>query len=190
MAELIKKVETGGHTLLCITTPPDLLPDLPDSDYDLLNLQKFVWYKDFVAFKARGDVGTYCVEIYLANNLEMHGDMERIILLPFEVPVEGTLLVTGSYGECFPFQLSPGPYEVLFETRFLNNQEIEQSDRYNYLVEEMNDTSMKFWDELRPELCIFTFITTTDEVKPKVLRGFDPKQELVLHRKSRPPGYD
>ena len=52
MAELIKKVETGGHTLLCIAEPPDLLPDLPSSDYALLRLQKFIWYTNFVAFEA------------------------------------------------------------------------------------------------------------------------------------------
>ena len=100
------------------------------------------------------------------------------------------MLITGSYGECFPFQLPPGSYKLLFEARFLTDEEMKSAGTYDDLLKEIEDPSIEFWDELRPELCIFTFISTADEVEPKILKGFEPKQELVLHRKSRPPGYD
>lgn len=191
MIELIKKVKAGGHRTICMATPPDILPDLPDSDWEIFATQQFIWYTDFVAFKARGDIGSYLIEVYLSDKLNTQADISHAILLPFTVPPEGTLLVTGSYGDpSFPFQLPPGNYKMLFETRFLTDQEIASSGHYDYLLEKLENPDVEFWDELRPELCIFTFIATTDSVNPRVLKGFRPQQQLILHDKSRPAGFD
>ncbi|MBE9062943.1 competence protein ComJ [cf. Phormidesmis sp. LEGE 11477] len=206
MAELITEVETGGHGSVCITIPPDILPDLPNSDFRLLGKQGFVWYEDFVAFRNIGDSRSYSVKIYLSEELSLQEDIKRSILLPYTVQPPGELLVTGSYGECHSFQITPGKYQLLFESRFMTDQEIAASIEYNRRLSEVGGPNPEFGEEARPQLFIFTFIPTTDEVEAKIIHptyetlvrqyrglitstGFDPRKELVLHHTSRPPGY-
>ena len=191
MAELIKEIKTNGHSLICIANPPDIFPDLPDSEWDLFKTQMFTWYTDFLAFSGRGDNWSYFVKIYSANELSIREDTSIAILLPFTVPPEGTLLVSGSYGNpSFPFDIAPGYYKLLYETRFLTDQEIESSGHYDYLLEELKDPGVDFWDERRPELCLFTFVPTSNLVIPQVIKGFQLRQELILHNQSRPAGFD
>ena len=207
MKELITEIETGGHNFVCMTAPPDILPDLPNSDFRLLSTQGFIWYEDFVAFNSIGDRRSYFVKIYLAGELSFQEDIKRSILLPYTVQPPGELLVTGSYGMmCHPFQIPPGKYQLLFEVRYFTDQEIEASAKYRKLMNEVRGPNGELREEVRPQLCLFTFIPTTDEVKAEIVHptyetlirqrggvlpsvGFDPRKELVLHHTSRPPGY-
>jgi hypothetical protein len=153
-------------------------------------LQKFIWYTDFVAFSTRGDNRDYSIKIYLSDELTVHPDMERAILLPFKVPLEGTLLVSGSYGDTSPFQLPAGDYKLLFETRFLTDKEMAVSNRYSDWLKELRKDELGFGKEQKPELCLFTFIPTTEEVVPEIIKGFEPRQKLVLYDQPRPEGFN
>jgi hypothetical protein len=214
MSQLIKECRTGGHGLVCLASPPEILPDLSKVEWDLFKAQGFVWYKDFVAFAPRGDQWSYSVRIYLSDELTLQSGMDRAILLPYTVPDEGILFVTGSYGNPnISFEIAPGNYKLLFETRFLTDEEITSSGEYDFLLENLNNPEVNFYDERRPELCLFTFIPTNEKVKPEILyptyesiveklgvkilgttkifyTGLDPRTELVLHDRPRPEGYE
>jgi hypothetical protein len=170
------------------------LPDLYFIDFidlDSFKNQSFVWYQDFVAFEGRGDNWAFSVKIYLADELTLQPDMERVILIPFTVPPEGTVLFGGYMDPVIsPLQLLGGYYQILFETRFMTDAELAASDHYSYLHEDLKNPEFEFFVAARPELCIFTFIPTDKKVEPKILKGLNPRRALVLHDEPRPPGYE
>lgn len=208
MSELAKKFEVGGHGLICLASSPEILPDIPDSDWDLFKVQGFTWYTDFIAFNSRGESWSYLIEVRISNELILQTDVDRTILLPYTIPSDGIVLIGTYMDPLVPIQIPSGEYKILFQTRFLTDQEIESSGHYDYLLEDLKNPDGNFYDERRPELCIFTFIPTQEKVKPEILYptyesivkkhgttqlyfgGFDPRTELVLHNAPRPAGYD
>jgi Competence protein J (ComJ) len=207
MSKLIKEFEAGGHSLICLATESEILPELPRSDWALFRTQGFTWYTNFVAFYARSENWAYLIKISLADELTLHSDIDRAVLLPFSVPSDETVF-SGTYMDSLiPFKIHQGNYQLLFETRFLTDKEIESSGNYDYLIEDLKNPDIEFYDERRPELCLFTFVPTAKKVDPKVVYptydpalqsstttklyfgDFDPQQELILHKQPRPVGY-
>jgi hypothetical protein len=204
MAKLILDYQTSGSGCTYVSHVAEGPPEL---DGNLLIAQGFIWYSDFVAFAGIGQLFSYWLKVYLANSLSLRPDVHRAILVPFTVPECGKLLA-GSYMDLPPsFQIAPGEYKLLFETRFLTEEEIRSSKRYDFFLEDLNNPDIGVMEEDRPEMCFLTFIPTTEPVEPQIIcptperlarlrmsnpipGSFGTKETLLLYRERRPPDFD
>jgi hypothetical protein len=200
MDKLILDHQESGSGCTYVCHPPGEPPEL---DGNLLIAQGFVWYSDFVAFAGIGHLYAYWLKVYLADSLKFRPNIARAILVPFTVP-EGGQLFAGSHMDLPPsFQIAPGEYKLLFETRFLTDEEIRSSKRYEFFLEDLDNPDMGVMEEDRPEMCFLTFIPTADPVEPQIIyptpeqlarrRMLDPmpgsfgtREALLLHHEKRP----
>ena len=205
MSELVLDYQTSGSGLVYIAHPSKAFADLFE-DWDLMRSQGFVWYLDYVGFSSRGHLYSYWAKVCLADDWIMKADTSRAILLPFTVPLAGNLLLGASTDLPVPFQLPPGKYKLLFETRYFTNDEIRSSGTHDFLLDRVDnpEAEVGLSDEDRPEMCFFTFVPTAEPVEPQILYPsynklmtlrwhaierddpFDPRRQLVLHNKPSP----
>lgn len=205
MGELLLNYHTTGQGSIYVTHPPEAFADLPDSDWELLISQGFVWYLDFVAFAGRGQLFSYRVKVHLLSSLAPRNDVSRQILLPFSVPDEGKLLL-GAYTDLpVSFKIPKGKYKLLFETRYFTDEEIRASTEYDFLTDALEDpdTEIGVIEEDRPEICFLTFVPTDEIVQPKIIyptqeelkqlrihgtehSAFEAPQDLKLHNARKP----
>lgn len=207
MTKLIFDYQTGGYGSIYIIYPSIELPDLPHSDWELSISQGFIWYPDYVAFGSRGQLFSYWAKVYLADSISLRSDdIARAILLPFTVPPSGELRLGANIDLPVPFYLPPGEYKLLFETRYVTDNEIRSSKRYDFLLNYLDnpEAEIGLGDEDRPEMCFFTFIPTVEPVEPQIIfptyqelmtrrwhgkeldGSFDPRRQLVLHNEPSP----
>jgi hypothetical protein len=143
--------------------------------------QEFMWYPDFTCFATIGHVGDYHVEIWkgdTGDTVEVDSDTMRAILVPFTVSEVRFVWVTGD-GLGFVLPIHPGCYQLIFQNRYLTDEEIRELPDFDQDDQEYYDD-----DELKPELCKLTFIPATGEVEPQILRQdseMTPPSVLVMH---------
>ncbi len=181
MDKLLLDHQVSGSGCTYVSHPPE---EYYQFDYGLLIAQGFVWYSDFVAFAGIGHLYDYWLKVYLANSLSLWPDMHRAILVPFTVPECGQLLA-GAHMDLPPsFQIAPGEYKLLFETRFLTDEEIRSSKTYDFFLEALDNPDVGVMEDERPEMCFFTFIPTTEPVEPQIIY---PTPEQLARRRSLNP---
>ncbi len=200
MAKLILDYQVSGSGCTYMYHPPKAYPEL---DWGFLIAQGFVWYSDYVAFAGIGHLYSSWLKVYIADSLSLRPDTHRAILVPFTVPEGGQLLAGAHMDSPSSFQIAPGEYKLLFETRFLTDDEIRSSERYDFLLEDLDNPDVGVMEDERPEMCFFTFIPTTEPVEPQIIyptpeqlarrRSLNPmpgsfgtRETLLLHHEKRP----
>lgn len=72
--------------------------------------QGFAWRPGSVSFRSMVEAGQHSIEIDVANHVgAVHADAVRVVEVPFEVPVDGTVEV-GSIAETAPLSLPAGSF--------------------------------------------------------------------------------
>ena len=185
MARLIteSKINCGDVRSLNISTPPLASQNYNREDTNTYCNQGFVWHPNFVGFETRGEIGGGWVRVYVSNNLELEAEIERAIVVPYFVSSENYFYLSDDdSGQCV--ELESSQYQLLYQNRYLRNDEIEILGEFEDEFEPEEDP-----DSFRPELCLLTFIPTTEEIEPQILRhepGFNPPSELIMFSEPMP----
>lgn len=184
MAKLIKEL-----TVSCSLTRSIRIVSSPSveirHDKDALKIlfdQGFLLYRNLVTFSNMSDLGIYWVRILTSDELRVDVNIRKAIVLPYEVRKSGNLFLyceTLNYYE--PFSIEKGKYNLLYETRFLTEDEVASIPEYaeDFLPA---DNYTEF-----PELIQFTFVPTKRLPKPKYLIGrrTNPDSELVIFNEEK-----
>jgi hypothetical protein len=173
----------GGNTSsdLNFADQLDLVDYSIPQDYE----QRFAWFSTSVTFFPLGDSGIYWVEVFLANSYEVGENVDFAVLLPFTVTEDNAIQV-GSVDDrdeiCVVQGISQGLYQLVFQERYLTQSEI---DAIPADLPSADPQSEPNWLSLGPKLCQLTFIPTTTEVMPVLLKApkaRNIKLPLFLHR--------
>lgn len=186
MTRLIKKLNMsfGDVKTANISTPPLTFYNYSKEDIDVSINQGFVWHPNFVGFEIRNQIGSCIVEIHISNHLELESNTERAIVVPYYVSDENYFYLSDENSEV-RIDLKSGQYQLLYQNRYLTDSEIESSGEFEDVFDPKEDP-----DSFRPELCLLTFIPTTEVIEPQILRrepGFNPPSELIMFDEPMPP---
>ena len=180
------RMSCGSIKSLNISTPPQKYPSSESDDAVKASCnQGFFWYPNCVGFETRGIIGGCWVKVYVSKRLKLESDTERAIVVPYHVSSENYFYLSDdNLGK--PIKLESGQYQVLYQNRYLGNDEIESlGNTFDYFDPE---DSIDL-EGSRPELCLLTFIPTTEEIEPQILRhepGFNPPSELIMFSEPMP----
>ena len=181
----VSRMSCGDVKTLNVSTPPVNHQNYSDRDINAYFDQGFVWHPNFIGFKTRNNIGGCWVQAYVSESLSLEPDTERAIVVPYRVSDENYFYLSDdNLGE--HVDLKSGQYQLLYQNRRLSNDEIESlGDEFDYFDPEdgINPESS------RPELCLLTFIPTTEVIKPQILRsepGFNPPSELIVFDEPMP----
>ncbi|NET39941.1 MAG: hypothetical protein F6K19_49655 [Cyanothece sp. SIO1E1] len=126
-------------------------------------------------------LGSFWVEIYSADTLEIDPDMFWAIVVPFERHPHEILELSGT--DLVPFDINPGQYQLLYENRFLEEHEYRALPAFDWFEMEPYDEG-----ENMPELVRLTFIPSQREVEPRIfINGgseLDPDYKPILFTNS------
>lgn len=185
MAQLIKELEmsAGEVGFISVSKPPIAYPalsTLSNEEFSLGFDQGFIWHPEFISFQLL-HVVSCDVKLFFSHKVNVEEDSVRAIIVPLFVPGQGVLNISDD-DPCDSIEIESGYYRLLYQVRRLTDAEIVSSERYKerlddilYLIEDD--------DRERPELCMLTFIPTTNVTKPKILKrdeDLSPPSKLVL----------
>ncbi|NEZ64144.1 hypothetical protein D0962_15325 [Leptolyngbyaceae cyanobacterium CCMR0082] len=154
----------AAHTRhVMVVHPSGPYGDMPNEGYHARDVQGFAWYPNCVTFDlANGDSW---LTVYHSQKLEIQPETTRAILVPFNVPGDGYIEITGNF-DVTRLDIPTGQYQLLFELRLLTKDEIFTTEKYSNFRPQQADK-----DFLEPpELCTLTFTPTAERVEPKLLR--------------------
>ena len=172
----------GDVSTVNISTPPLASQNYNREDIDTYCDQGFVWHPNFIGFEIRNQIGDCKVKIYVSDLLELEPDTERAIVVPCCVSDKNYFYLSDEESEV-RIDLKFGQYQLLYQNRYLTDSEIESLEEFEYLDLEIID------NDTRPELCLLTFIPTTEVIEPQILRrepGFNPPSELIMFDEPMP----
>ena len=187
--KLIKELSMycGDIKSLNVSTPPLNNPYQSDSDdYIIAKSDRgFFCYPNCVGFETLGSAGSCWVKIYVSSCLELEVDAERAIVVPYFVSKQNYFYLSDD-NPGKRIDLDSEQYQLLYQSRYLKDEEIKSlGDTFNYFFDpEFYDPDSDN-DDFRPKLCILTFIPTTEEIEPQILRcepGFDPPSNLIVFK--------
>ena len=157
-----------------VSHPPEQLATYTPEAWDIGFAQGFIWYPHYVLFFPPGELGSYWVEIYISDTLELQPETIRAIAVPFSVPKVNKIFISGSDDLGTPVSIGRGNYQLLFETRYMT------VDDASWDMDEPDEDP----PDLAPEVIRFTFIPTDELPEPKFFRsepGFNPPQNLSVN---------
>ena len=169
----------GDVSTINVSTPPLYSQNYNNADINAYFDQGFTWHPNFVGFKIRNEIGGCWIKVYVSERLELQDDTEITIIVPYRVSAENCFYLSDEDSE-ISIDLDSGQYQLLYQNRYLSNSEIESlGDTFDYFNPEEDPDP----DGSRPELCLLTFIPTTEEIEPQILHHepeFNPPSELIM----------
>ena len=133
-----------------------------DEEWNEIYRCGFLLRENSVTFRSHGGTtqGTYWIKILTADEIVVSEGMKQALTVPFHVPSDGRLYVLGD-DERIPFYLGPGHYNILFERRYMTEEEVAKVTDYAeiYLPMESQDSC--------PELYQFTFLPSDGTSQPE-----------------------
>jgi hypothetical protein len=141
---------------------PDEYPESPGLSPEEYN-QGFAWASEVVTFIVHNFGVNECfgahVEVWEADEISLHPDTIRAIVLPFTI-TKGGLVVSGLYGNEQTVPFTPGNYALVMEMKPRNDDEYLNSQEYQ---EDMDGGHMKVW-------CHLTMVPKEEPVQPEILQ--------------------
>jgi hypothetical protein len=185
MPKLLMALQVGGMArAFTVSHPPIAMPEeinaVSGEAWDTGFRQGFIWYPTFVQFFPPGSLGSYWTEIYTSETLELQPETIRAIVVPFRVPQEGRILVSGGDDLGTSVSINSRGYQLLFETRYLTVDDTSKLAGFEWYEPEPDEEPK----DSAPELIRLTFISTSELPQPQFLRSepdFNPPQELSLN---------
>ena len=159
--------DCGDTRHITLLHPPLTYCDLPNEDYKAFCIQDFAWHPNGVTFHCK--LGEVWLTVYESTKVEVNGDTEKAILVPFEIPSEGYINLAGDDTEG-ALEVSPGQYQLLFELRELTTEELLSVDKYAEFGYSLETDPPEIEAS---ELCMLTFVPTREKIEPQLLK-FEP----------------
>lgn len=182
MSKLFMSLDIGSTLArtISVSHPPEQLATYTPEAWDIGCAQGFIWYPHYVLFFPPGDLGSYWVEIYISDTLELQPETIRAIAVPFTVPKANKIFISGSDDLGTPVSIGQGNYQLLFETRYMTVDDVSWLPGFDWFTDESDEDP----PDLAPELIRFTIIPTDELPEPKFFRsepGFNPPQNLSVN---------
>lgn len=182
----ISSMDCGDVRSLNVSTPSLETPSYSDDEAIVTCCdQGFFCYPNCIGFETRGKIGGCWIQVYISESLELESDTERAIVVPYYVSEENHFYLSGDHSSK-SIEIKSGQYQLLYQNRHLSDSEIESlGDEFDYFDSEDSIDP----ESSRPELCLLTFILTTEVIEPQILRrepGFNPPSELIMFDEPMP----
>ena len=135
-----------------------------DEDWNDIHDNGFLLQEEFAAFRdiASGSQGTYWIKVLSSDETVVSEGMLQALVVPFYVPSDGSLYIRGDR-DYIPISIEPGHYNILFELRYMTEEEIARVPEYAEIYLPIE------FEEIRPQLYQFTFIPSDGKSLPKRL---------------------
>ena len=144
--------------------------------------QRFAWFPGAINFFPCGSSGEYWIEVSKSDSYMLEEDSDFAVLLPFTVSKMNTIQISGTDDlEAQAVPIERGMYQLVYQERYLTQPEIDSIPVELGSV----DPEPNLWLRLGPKICKLTFIPTSIEFEPEILKapeGRTIKPPLLLRR--------